>query len=286
MSASAILEAAYKAGIVPSHLYGKTQQKTLQARLSEEILEHKRNCTFFRTEPGIFFLTELISDPSIPEKYKNVFPARRRTRELFNAPALAIKKSLLDESHGIRSNDWLELLDEARREDAIRYVHPKDVDAEYLLVWSFSLVRRHQNTLGYRVGRYRDDRDLYANRKTIGFPGLLNTDSHTLFSMRDFGATECATESIFTDLDLSANSFDGLDSVAPPEITNILIVDEHLNKPVLLLVMQWQCPNWLEPTSRRLSLNNLGWLDISRAPNDLEDFEPWSQATLEALQTT
>ena len=75
MTAKAILNAAYRTGIVPDHLHGKTQHKTLQARLSEEILHFKRDGRFFRTEPGFFFLTEFESDPLIPDKYKDHFSA-------------------------------------------------------------------------------------------------------------------------------------------------------------------------------------------------------------------
>src|SRR5437763_111510 len=66
LTARAILDAAYRGGIVPTHLYGKTQHKTLQARLSEDILLRKLESRFFRTDPGYFFLSELRSDPKIP----------------------------------------------------------------------------------------------------------------------------------------------------------------------------------------------------------------------------
>lgn len=286
MSATAILDAAYKSGIVPPHLYGKTQQKTLQARLSEEILQYKRTCQFFRTEPGVFFLTELISDPTVPEEYKTVFPARRRTRDLFQSPALAISKDYLESKMPNTSWNWTKIVEDATENNAIKYVNPNSSHEGYALVWSFSLVRRDQYTLAYRIGRYRDDRDMYANRKTIGFPGLLNVDNRTLFSMNDFGAAECSMDAIFTDLDISISSFNHTEDIDQPKITNILIVDDTPKKSIVLLIMQWECPDWLEPTSRRLSLNNLGWMDLSCRPNDIDDFEPWSRATLEAMQTT
>lgn len=82
MGAKAILDLAYQADVVPKHLYGKTQQKTLQARLSEEILHHRGTSPFYRTEPGQFFLTEFLDADDIPEEWKKPFPARRRTRDL------------------------------------------------------------------------------------------------------------------------------------------------------------------------------------------------------------
>jgi hypothetical protein len=66
----AILNAAYKAGIVSDRLYGKTQHKTLGARLSEDLVQRNERSAFFRTAPGKFFLREFLSDTSLPEEYR------------------------------------------------------------------------------------------------------------------------------------------------------------------------------------------------------------------------
>src|SRR5689334_22131413 len=82
LSPRAIMDAAYRGGIVPIHLRGKTQYKTLHARLSEDILHNKLGSRFFRTDPGLFFLSEMRSDPKVPDEFKDPFHARRRTRDL------------------------------------------------------------------------------------------------------------------------------------------------------------------------------------------------------------
>jgi hypothetical protein len=51
-----ILDFAFIDGLVPSHLHGHTQHKTLQARLSEDISHYLDQSRFFRTAPGRFFL--------------------------------------------------------------------------------------------------------------------------------------------------------------------------------------------------------------------------------------
>src|SRR5258707_9859207 len=48
LSPRSIMNAAFKAGIVPEHLFGKAQHKTLHARLSEDILDNKLESRFFR----------------------------------------------------------------------------------------------------------------------------------------------------------------------------------------------------------------------------------------------
>lgn len=164
MSAKGILNAAYRAHIVPEHLHGKTQHKTLQARLSEDILHHRASSPFFRTEPGMFFLSELIADPEIPEEFKEVFPARRRTRDLQSENALGISREFLKKWRANSDEFGLaELLMAAEQQEAVRYL-PQSGDAEYATVWTFSLVRRKQDVLSYRIGRYRDDREAFVKK--------------------------------------------------------------------------------------------------------------------------
>lgn len=284
MSARGIIAAAYNAGIVPDHLYGKTQYKTLQARISEEILYNRKNTLFYRTEPGMFFLTEFISDPSIPQKFKNPFPARRRTRDLLNQPSLALSASYVSSERFMLFHDWHDLLKDAEQRNALSYIDPKTADDEYAMIWSFSLVRREHSVLTYRIGRYRDGRDQFANRRTIGFPGIVGFTDNTLFSEGDYGAGDGALDALLTDLDLSLRAFTHAGKVELPTPVDVLRIDEKLAKPIVLLIMQWNCPDWFEPTSRRLSLNDVCWLDLSLRVNNINDFEPWSRAALESLR--
>lgn len=282
MTAKGILDAAYKGGIVPQHLYGKTQEKTLQARLSEDILYHHNKSAFFRTEPGCFFLVEFISDPNIPEKFKERFAARRRTRDLRREPSLTINKNFISHCDTPFCHNWHALIRAAEAANAIRYLQSRDDTTEALVVWTFSIVRRGTDVLSYRLGRYRDSRDTFANKRTIGFPGIVSLFDCTLFSEGDYGASENALAAILSDLDISAATVHGQKIGAPdPKLT--LQVKHESEGGILLLVMEWICPEWFEPTTRRLSLNDPRWIDFRVAPNNIDDFEPWSIATLKAF---
>jgi hypothetical protein len=284
MTASGILDAAYKAGIVPPHLHGKTQQKTLQARLSEYILTQKRDGVFFRTAPGYFFLTELESDSNIPDQYKDHFSARRRTRDLFRAPALCFKSEFIGQLTECRFDSWRDFLGRATSADAICYIEPGCSLAEYSPAWTFTLVRRKTSALSYRIGRYRDDRDSFAKKRTVGFPSMLSYFDQTFFSDGDLGASECGLRAVLTDLDLSINAFKNGGGIVAPEVSNVLLVSQPEGGQSVLIVMDWKCPDWFEPTMRRLSLNDTRWLDLAVQPNDVNDFEPWSIAALEQLR--
>lgn len=281
MTAAGMLEAAYAAGIVPKHLYGHTQAKTLQARLSEDILYHSHS-VFFRTEPGYFFLNELITDPSIPEKYKEKFEARRRTRDLHIAPFLAVDEKYVSEYGSHLVGDWRLFVSAAEKHNAIHYIQSRKEAGDALIVWTFSIVRRGNEVLTYRTGRYRNDRDMFRNKRTIGFPGVISFFDCTLFSEGDYGAKENALSALVSDLDISAMAIHG-EKLPDPEPLFTIKVRQNEEREVLLVVMGWTCPSWFEPTTRRLSLNDPCWLDLNVSPNNIDDFEPWTRAALEAF---
>ena len=282
MTAGGILETAYAASIVPRHLYGKTQVKTLRARLSEDVLRNQHSA-FFRTEPGYFFLNELVSDLSIPAKYKEKFESRRRTRDLHVAPFLAVDSSFVNGLGGELVSNWHDFIRTAESSNALHYLQTREDTDRALVVWTFSVVRRGTEVLSYRTGRYRSDADTFTNKRTIGFPGVISFFDCTLFSDGDYGAKENALNSILSDLDISAVAVHG-EKLADPQPRFAIRVHRSNGQPVLLVVLDWICPSWFEPTTRRLSLNDPRWLDLRVSPNDIEDFEPWSKATLEAIE--
>jgi len=279
MSAKGILDAAYRAQIVPEHLKGRTQHKTMQARLSEDILYHRASSLFYRTEPGIFFLCELISDPEISEKYKEKFPARRRSRDLQKSAPLGIRRSFI-KGAASASPDFsvYDVFTSASEKNCIKYLSHLDCK-NYAAVWTFSMVRRSRYVLSYRIGRYRDDRDAFSNKRTIGFPGALTANDRSLFSQDDYGASDNALNALLLDLDLSPKSFPE-SHPDKPEPLFAFEADGDDGITVFLVVLEWTCPEWFEPTTKRLSLNDPCWLDLAVPPNNLDDFEPWSKATL------
>lgn len=280
MSAAGILDSAYAAGIVPKRLYGRTQVKTLQARLSEDVL-YSPHSAFFRTEPGHFFLNELVADPTIPAKFKEKFEARRRIRDLHVAPFLGIDEAFVSACGTDLMHDWVAFVSAAEKCDAVHYLSSKKEAHEALIVWTFSVVRRGSEVLSYRTGKYRNDRDAFMNKRTIGFPGVLSYYDFTLFSDGDYGARENSLNSIKWDLDISAVAMHG-GSLPDPKPLGSVRVHQDDKRDVLLIVMGWDCPTWFEPTTRRLSLNDPRWLDL-KTHNDVDDFEPWTMATLDVF---
>jgi hypothetical protein len=276
------MEAAYRGGIVPAHLFGKAQHKTLQARLSEDIIQRRLESRFFRTDPGYFFLSELRSDPSVPAEFKDTFHARRRTRDLGKHSALALDRNYVLGLDPSRFQSWQSLLKEADAVGALKHTDSRFVRHDLLFVWAFAVVKRDNQVLAYKIGRYRDRRDAFANKKSIGFSDLVGFDDASLFS-EDMGVTDCGLSAILTDLDLSKSAFQDQWETARPTVSFTILTPEGVSDPAILFVMEWECPTWFEPTARRLSLNEVRWIDASIAPNDIDAFEPWSATVMTIL---
>jgi hypothetical protein len=184
LSPEAILTEAYRVGIVPARLHGRTQHKTLHARIAEDIIHSGEHSTFIRTGPSRFFLRELLTDTTILSEFRQPFPTRRRFRELVAGPAMAVEyddlKSIAEENTEIEPKKIFDLL----KSDRFTYADPKNNKKGYVFIRSFVCVYRGSSILSYRLGRYREDRDSFMSRRSVGFWTFIHRDDHTLFNFQ------------------------------------------------------------------------------------------------------
>lgn len=287
MSAKEILSIADKADLIPNFLHGRTQHKTMQARLSEDILQKREKSAFYRTEPGRFFISEALSDPSIQDDYKVVFRARRRTRDLEKEHSITIKHSFLEsflKGNPKRRCDYERFYKEAIAADAFEIDSglTNPTNDKRIRIWTFSIVQKGNSILGYRVGRYRNRGETLHLNRSIGFPSNVSLDDKTLFSTDPIGAIENSISTLKWDLDLSPFVFEAEQSTAPDPLF-MFLTESPTGEVSLVLSYIWACPNWFEPTKRRLSLNDPSWIDFKHPPNNLDDLEPWSQEIFQEI---
>jgi len=279
LSPKAILDIAYRRELVPTYLHGKTQHKTLQARISEDIVERREHSQFFRTQPGRFFLRKFLADRNLPEEFRVEFPARRRIRELVRGQALAMEYSVLKEIAPENTPISPRTILDALHADKFSYDDPSKKSDSLVFLRSFVCVCRGRELLSYRVGRYRDNRDTFMSRRSIGFSTFVKLEERTLFNMRTLGIIDAGVSATKIDLDIPDTS--------PVERINARLAyfiwsTAETASADLLAVIDFECPKWFEPLKRRLALNDLCWLDASKPVNDINDFDPWSRLILMA----
>ena len=276
LSAREILASAFAQNLVPAQLHGTTQHKTLGARVSEDILLRQERSAFFRTEPGKFFLKEFLTDPDIPEKYKTPMIARRRERDLQRGRYLAISGSYIhrDTKYTSISN---ESVLRALKLHRFRYLEAlSDRTDTDILLWSFVMVRRGTEVLTYRHGRYREGRDSFLQRRSVGFfTPVVDTD-RDLFDRGDHGIVASGVRGVVLDLHLPRTVPREHEYQGAARLDDFILDDAG----DLLAVVDFQCPAWFEPLTRRLAINELAWMRLDTPVNHLEDFDPWSQRVL------
>lgn len=280
MGPKSILTAAYRAGLVPVHLHGKTQHKTLQARISEDIVLRRERSPFFRTAPGRFFLREFLSDPTLPEDFRRPITARRRVRELLRGPALAFEADDLHKSQDANGRIEVEAVLRLLKSSQYHYEDPKRRQRDLVFLWSAVSVCREQKVLSYRVGRYRDDRDPFVLKRSICFSTLVHHDDRTLFNLSDFGIADSGVNATKLDLDIPSTEEVTQHARMRGTLRHFIRVSYRPEFSDLLAVIDVDCPEWFEPMKRRLAINDLRWLDMAVLPNDIDDFDPWSRSII------
>ncbi len=278
MGPRAILRDAYLLDLMPPNLHGKTQHKTLQARLSEDILYSKERSRFVRTEPGKFFLRSLLDDESIPEEFRKTIKARRRKRELTPDPVLCIAKESLHKLTFRQGSDQWSVFEDLRQTGELSYFEFKDRPDGQVPIWCFVMLTRDEFVLSYRVGRYRAHDEEIMSKRTVGFTSLVTEDQQTLFNHHDLGIVEAGITALAIDLDFPMDV--EMLEVETSDSATVVEVTAEDDIEAVLLVIETGCPSWFEPTSRRLSMNDMKWIPFRVPPNHLEDFDPWTQAVV------
>lgn len=278
MGPHAILRDAFLLELMPSHLHGETQHKTLQARLSEDIL-HGRECSkFVRTEPGKFFLRSFLSDDTIPAEFRTPIKARRRKRELTPDPVLCIAKESLHKLEQQDRRDQWSVYEELRQSGELSYFEVKKRPEGHIPIWCFVMLVREECVLSYRVGRYRAQDENLTSKRTVGFTTLVTEAQQTLFNHHDLGVIEAGVTALALDIDfpMDVEVLEGETS----DVASVVTVRQDDDIQAALLVIETVCPTWFEPTTRRLSMNDMKWIPFRVPPNHLEDFDPWTQAVV------
>jgi hypothetical protein len=284
MSARQILNAAYTLGTVPPELHGRTQHKTLGARLSEDILIKRERSEFFRTSPGRFFLRKFLADGSLAEEFRTPFIARRRQRELYRGRHLAISRSWLSQILTENCVGARKFFSELSIPKYHYKPRPYAVSNQDCLVWSFVLVTKGDFVLTYRHGRYREDRDTFLKRRSIGFFTPVVDSDCDLFDRGDLGMVSAGLKAVIMDLDLPTGAIAGDSYESRADLEYLVDMAASTNRADLLAVIRFECPTWFEPLRRHLAINDLNWMELFTPINNIEDFDPWSQKVLDCFR--
>lgn len=275
LSARQILRTAMQMQLVPRDLYGRTQHKTLQARLATDILKHRSKSEFYRTGPGRFFLRVLQSDAQLPERYRQEYHAPLRAAQLGRFDVVAFPR-----------------IDLAKL--AATLVSPFAVTKLHSLPWRFARLynlRREPKLVPFRflLLLVAEDRLFLDNQRpaveegdihshsVMGIEGVVKRDDLSLFSPDDFGLMDAATRTLLEHFELPHHVRALLEDDARWSDPLAVIEEEREGRRADLAVyLRFRCSGITEITDAVEARASTGWLELPISINNLERFDKWS----------
>ncbi len=292
LSAAEIVTFAQSSDLFSNAMYSKTPQKSLQARVSIEIIRNKEKSKFVRTAKGRFFLREFL----IPDKSFDEVPAFHSERPLFavyEAPRREPSPSkervlVIPQKHfkdvlgfqGLRADNGrlVSRLIKGRLEYLPRTV--AEGTEAYKQVVTYVLVTCGDLVLTFERGRFSRVAEFLRGSLCIGFGGHVIEEDRNLFSYRDGGASENALRELTEELAGVGNLKKGREE-SGLEIIGIINDDSSdVGRKHVAVVYRYRIQDWAtwQKVSRgEASVNKLRWLDTQRERVNLTEYEYWSQ---------
>lgn len=273
LTAREILDAAYRLQLIPDHLFGKTQHKTLNARLCVDILNNRGASLFARTAPGRFTLSaHLEADGS-----KIEYVAPKRSYQLKQFDVLCADRKDMDSAMtvGAEPVNFEEIANWFRRHLPLR-VAEKDPNLVFLRLLVMIGSDNGMLTMAALDGSE------FGGGRTIGLLGFLKGTDADLFADEPYGVNLAAERTIAEQSSASVRRIQEI--ISRPNgrsLQCVRIADSHSRDNSVVLLIQYRCDNPDEfitffPTSRAPR-----WTRIPAEINDLSILERVSSRLVE-----
>ncbi|MVT56054.1 hypothetical protein GPL17_37465 [Bradyrhizobium yuanmingense] len=308
LSASEIVDRGIEHGLFGDHAMGRTPQKSMQARLSTDILHRKTDSQFVRTGRGRFTLRASLGSVGEPGnttgEVQSEYVAERRVlrtprEEVLCVPETAFRDVLTFQ--GI-DTDTPPILGQLLSEKTTIYLGRAEAeinnDAKQFI--TYVLVQCGQRLLFFKRSYLSRAAEFLRGSKCIGFGGHVSAADLDMLSRADFGLSACGRRELAEELflpdrprkkrkvsieaSLTDKATIDLFQSAPLECLGVLNDDssEVGRRHVAVVYRAW-LPDW--NTAKKLqkgdsSIKGLGWIDLSKDKVDITDFEYWSQLCL------
>jgi predicted NUDIX family phosphoesterase len=314
-----IVERGIERGLFGDHVLSRTPEKSMQARLSMDILKGIGQSKFVRTQRGLFTLrSALVKSADLWNTSDGIAPiseyvAERRVLRTPKEEVLCVSDAAFREVltfQGI-DTDAGPILDRLLSEKNVLYVSRSEAeardDAKQLV--TYVLVQCGQRLLFFRRSYLSRAAEFLRGSRCIGFGGHVSAADADIFSLTDRGLAACACRELIEELHLpdeaeadhTSRRADERPSSSPvPRIPNLPTMrlfygvplerlgvlnddsSENGRRHAAIIHRAW-LPDWT--VARRLrkgesSIKGLGWIDLSKETVDISNFEYWSQLCL------
>lgn len=195
LTAQEILRDADRYGLLPENLTGETMQKTLQARITEDLSDKRERSAFYRTGPGIYFLRELSDDTTLAHSETKEFKAPGRSRPPAEGRILCYTPQTIKTGVEVYSpTNLISFL-----ESCGRYHKFDQIPDDAYTVGTFSVISKEGEFFQYLVGKHSQFSDAIGER-SIGLRRYIDEFDRDLFSADDFGIDMSAAREVLRNI--------------------------------------------------------------------------------------
>lgn len=274
-------------GFVPNGWLSKTPQKSMQARLSIEILSNGERSKFVRTGPGEFYLRHLLAVPQSALQDSKAPPIkpyeslRRRPppskENVIAIPASHYQNFLsfqgfkkIDEKEltALLDPEQIEYLPRLEAEEAEGYKH----------VVTYVMVTNGSKVLNFRRGSYNRVASFLRGSRCIGFGGHVAESDVSLFSAHDLGVSENAVRELSEEIDIPPHAL--TTDAGNLQLVGLINDDSSsVGRRHVAVVYKFEVKDessWTNPKKGESSINKIAWIDTEKDKINLNEFEYWS----------
>ena len=262
------------------HLNGATPNKTIQARVSTDIVANHEDSRFYRFAPSTFALRDL-SQHYAPT-YRRIYVGFDRRRQLDHTPILNVTRSSIPSflDHGYFSEEHFPLRLLAHLQ--LFWLDPKlQIDSDLVEVCLFILLTNEGHVLTYEPSDFDLRHSTVVDTVSIGLNGRFRQDDRNLFDSTHVGFSFAVEREVYTFLSRFSRSLAHQQS--RPAFMGF-VRDEFAKERAKSfgVVAQVEIPR-VEVHDHRLGFRNLNWRPMNTIPNDFVRFDSWSQFVLSGL---
>lgn len=285
LHSSEILSISEKFGLMPDHLFGNTQIRTLNARLAEDILEKGDDSLFFRTAPAVYYLRHL-SPLDDPNRAYELYNAVRREKKITKEDVLVAPKDLLQE---YIFGQFIDVSEEkfSKIFSTIcyfknRYQAEEDIAVKQFV--SYTTVRHDDKFLVFRRGKFSNKSENLRNTLSIAVGGHVTPNDFSLFNTVYEALLENSSRELMEELQTDDVFTTTADVKAVSTVKGFINVDDNSDaKQHIAAVVSVSYPNETPPKGKELGITDVSWYTKSELAQYQEYFDLWSRFIVQRI---
>jgi predicted NUDIX family phosphoesterase/dephospho-CoA kinase len=277
-----IWESGHDNGDFSDKIAGETPWQTLKSKLCVDIRKHGDRSLFVRTSAGHFYLRDILDEPWAIYDAPPLAPPPTKEKVVVFRSAFLDRIGRFQGIIDPRSNVESEVLSSANLIAMDR--RKAEMSDEYKQVLVYVMVRRRNQILAYRRGKYSLTDRMLVGSDCVGFGGHVDNNDIDLFSKDSIGIKHAVARELLEELTVPPVDRERLLLGNGISIVGYLNDDSSAvgRRHFAVIVEYWVANegDWDQPLRGEESITKLRWLGVDENLPNAQQFEYWSQLVL------